>query len=71
MVCHKCGEAAMGICKFCGRAVCKNHHSTSRLTMLAMYLGSNETPKAVIVTNVLWCGTCHPQPEPIAVPEFF
>jgi len=36
-----------------------------------MYLGRDETPKAVVVSNVLWCGECDPQPEPIAVPEFY
>jgi glucose-1-phosphate thymidylyltransferase len=36
-----------------------------------MYLGDNETPKAVVVTNVLWCGECRPQPEPIEMPEFY
>jgi hypothetical protein len=71
MICHKCGEPSMGICKFCGRAVCRDHHTTAQPAMLAMYLGKNETPKAVVVTNVLWCGECRPQPEPIQVPEFY
>jgi len=39
--------------------------------MLAMYVGANNTPKAVVVSNVLWCGECRPQPEPIEIPEFF
>jgi len=71
MICHKCGEPAMGICKFCGRGVCKEHHSTSLPTIMAMYLGRDSTPKAVVVSNVLWCGECQPQPEPIEMPEFF
>jgi hypothetical protein len=24
-----------------------------------------------VVSNVLWCGECQPQPEPIEIPEFF
>jgi hypothetical protein len=71
MICHKCGEPAIGICKFCGRGVCKEHHSTSLPTIMAMYLGRDSTPKAVVVSNVLWCGECQPQPEPIEMPEFF
>jgi hypothetical protein len=39
--------------------------------MLAMYLGEANTPKAVVVSNVLWCGVCRPQPEPIEIPEFY
>ena len=71
MICHKCSEPATGVCKFCGRAVCKDHHSTDLPAMLVMYLGGNKTPKAVVVTNVLWCGECRPQPEPIEMPEFY
>ena len=71
MVCYKCGEPAVGVCKFCGRGVCMEHHTTTLPTMLCMYLGSNETPKAVEVSDVLWCGDCRPQPEPIEMPEFY
>jgi len=71
MVCYKCGEPAVGVCKFCGRGVCMEHHTTSLPTMLCMYLGGNETPKAVVVSDVLWCGECRPQPEPIEMPEFY
>lgn len=71
MVCYECSEPAIGICRFCGRGVCKEHHTTTLPTMVAMYLGGRETPKAVVVSNVLWCGECRPQPEPIEMPEFF
>ena len=71
MVCHKCGQPAIGICKFCGRAVCEDPHETTLPTMVAMYLGDQETPKAIVVSNVLWCGECRPQPEPIEIPEFY
>ena len=71
MVCYTCGEPAVGTCKFCGRGVCMEHHTTTLPTMLAVYLGKNETPKAVVVANVLWCEECRPQPEPIEMPEFY
>ena len=71
MVCHECGEPAIGVCKFCGRGVCREHHTTTLPMTLAVYLGDHETPKDVVVTNVLWCGECRPQPEPIAIPEFY
>lgn len=71
MICHECGEPAIGICKFCGRAVCRAHYTTVTPIVLAMYLGRQNTPKAVVVSNVLWCGKCQPQPEPIEIPEFF
>jgi hypothetical protein len=71
MVCFKCAEPAIGVCKFCGRGVCAEHYTTNLPTMLSMYLGGKETPKAVVVSNVLWCGECRPQPEPIEMPEFY
>jgi hypothetical protein len=71
MVCYRCGEPAVGVCKFCGRGVCMEHHTTTLPTMLSMFLGSGETPKAVAVSNVLWCGDCRPYPEPIDMPEFY
>lgn len=70
MVCHKCGQQAMGICKFCGRAVCANHHNQMPV-ILAVYVGRAQTPKTIVVAGALWCGVCQPQPEPIPMPEIF
>jgi hypothetical protein len=50
--------------------VCKDHASTMS-TFIAMFLGGNETPKGLAVANVIWCGVCEPQPEPIGMPELF
>lgn len=71
MICHRCGEPASGVCPFCGRAVCREHYTTTMPMILAMYLGAENTPKAVVVSNALWCGECYPQPEPIEMPEFY
>jgi hypothetical protein len=65
-----CGKPAQAVCYFCGRAVCKNHASTMS-SFLVMYLGGNDTPKGLAVANVIWCGICEPQPEPIPMPELF
>lgn len=70
MVCHNCQEPAMGVCKFCGRGVCSNHHSEMP-AILTIYLGAESTPKAIVVAGALWCGRCQPQPEPIPMPEIF
>jgi hypothetical protein len=40
-------------------------------TFLTMFVGANETPKGLAVGNVIWCGTCEPQPEPISMPELY
>ena len=70
MKCWKCEEDARAVCQFCGRAVCKTHASTMS-TFIAMYLGGNETPKGLAVANVIWCGICELQPEPISMPELY
>lgn len=58
----------MGICKFCGRGVCHNHHSKMPI-ILSVFNGKEYIPKAIVVADALWCGVCRPQPEPIPMPE--
>lgn len=70
MVCHQCKDPAIGICKFCGRAVCPKHHHNMPI-ILAAFLGRDNTPKTIVVADALWCGVCKPQPEPIPMPEIF
>jgi hypothetical protein len=66
MLCSQCDETARGACQFCGRGVCRDHHSS--LPYLVAVYGA-EPPRAVVVSDTLWCGVCRPQPEPIAMPE--
>jgi hypothetical protein len=70
MQCWHCDQPAQAVCKFCGRFVCKDHASTMS-TFIAMFLGANDTPKGLAVANVIWCGVCEPQPDPIEMPELF
>jgi len=70
MLCWECEQPARATCYFCGRAVCKEHAKTMP-AFLAMFLGSNSTPKGLAVANVIWCGICEPQPEPIGMPELW
>jgi hypothetical protein len=70
MKCWRCDEDARASCKMCGRFVCKSH--TAKLsTFISMYLGDQSTPKGLAVANVVWCGLCDPQPEPIPMPELY
>jgi len=34
-------------------------------------VGKDNIPKAIVVADVLFCGTCKPQPEPIEMPEIY
>jgi len=70
MQCWECDQPARAACKFCGRFVCKDHATTMPI-FLAMFLGDNKTPKGLAVADVIWCGVCDPQPEPIPMPELY
>lgn len=70
MKCWHCEEQARAACKFCGRFVCKEHIKPMS-TFIAMFLGNTETPKGLAVANVVWCGECEPQPEPVSMPELY
>lgn len=49
--------------------MCEKHHSKLPY-ILTIYVGPDETPKAVAVADALFCGECKPQPEPVELPEF-
>jgi hypothetical protein len=70
MKCYHCEEEARGVCSFCGRALCKEHMKTMP-AILSIYVGEANTPKAVVVSDALYCGVCKPQPEPIEMPEIY
>ena len=78
MKCWHCEESPRASCAFCGRFVCKDHASTmfTFITVdagveVVLSLGANNTPKGLAVANVIWCGECEPQPEPISMPELY
>jgi hypothetical protein len=70
MKCWYCDEEPRAACAFCGRFVCKDHLKTMS-TFLSMFVGANNVPKGLAVANVIWCGECEPQPEPISMPELY
>lgn len=70
MKCFHCDQDARGVCNFCGRALCKEHMK-SMPAILTIYVGEANVPKAVVVSDTLFCGVCKPQPEPIEMPELY
>ncbi len=40
-------------------------------SIVTIYVGDQNTPKAVVVGDALYCGACKPQPEPIEMPELY
>lgn len=67
MDCWHCRRTAVGVCRFCGRAVCENHASTRPYLLEVL---DNRTPvRALVVEDALHCGGCTPRPDPIDLPE--
>jgi hypothetical protein len=59
------GEVANGICRFCGRAVCKAH--VRELPYLTVVYPATRGLEGLAVEKVLWCGVCRPRPEPVSL----
>ncbi len=70
MKCFHCDEDARGVCNFCGRALCRAH-MRKMPSILTIYVGEANVPKAIVVSDALFCGVCRPQPEPIEMPELY
>ncbi|MGQ9907655.1 MAG: hypothetical protein ACUVS2_02350 [Candidatus Flexifilum sp.] len=68
--CWVCDRPANAVCRFCGRMVCKDHASKLPFTY-TIFVGANNTPKALIVADAVWCGVCRPLSEPIELPELY
>jgi len=68
MNCIHCNRNAHAVCRFCGRSVCKDHIRESPY-IVALYQGEDETPKAIVVPDAVWCGKCKPREQPVPLPE--
>lgn len=67
MDCWHCRRTAVGTCRFCGRGVCEDHAKTKPFVL--ELFRANETTKALVVEDALFCGACKPRPAPISLPE--
>ena len=63
MRCWICGATADGVCRFCGRAICKTHARTQAFLFAAWPTAAGL--RALAIEDALWCGVCHPRPDPI------
>jgi hypothetical protein len=64
MNCFECNRPAHGICKFCGRGVCKDHLQ-ERVHIVSVFNGENEKAKALVTKGALYCGKCKPVGDPV------
>jgi len=67
MDCWHCRRTAVGTCRFCGRGVCEDHAKTKPFVL--ELFRANESTKALVVEDALFCGACKPRPAPVALPE--
>jgi hypothetical protein len=63
MECWIGGEVASGVCRFCGRGLCKGH--AKEMPYLTVVYGGPQGLEGLAVEGVLWCGVCRPHPKPV------
>lgn len=63
MQCWVCASPASGVCRFCGRAVCRNDAKTQAF-VLEVYPGE-ATLYGLAVEDALYCGVCKVKPDPV------
>lgn len=67
MDCWHCRKTALGTCRFCGRGLCEDHVQTHPFVLDLLREGGGT--KALVVEDALYCGTCRPRPDLLALPE--
>jgi len=68
MNCIHCDRTAYANCRFCGRAVCKDHLQESPF-IVELYQGEDGVQKAIVVPDAVYCGVCKPREQPVPLPE--
>ncbi len=68
-MCWFCRQASRGCCRFCGRGVCEDHATFGPYVLDLHRSESRGRTEALVVEDALLCGTCHPRPQPVAMPE--
>lgn len=64
MHCWHCERPAHSQCKFCGRAVCKDHFKTMP-HIVAVYTDAQQTVQALVTPEAVHCGVCRPLGAPV------
>jgi hypothetical protein len=63
--CWVCGGEGEGLCRFCGRGVCKEHARTRAFLFEAWDQAG--TLRGLAVEDALHCGVCKVRPDPVDV----
>lgn len=68
MNCWYCERPSHGICRFCGRAVCRDHFQKFPF-VLSVFPDQQGHYHALVVADTLYCGVCKPKEDPVRVPD--
>ncbi len=68
MQCWHCERPAHAACRFCGRAVCREHVQELPF-VLEIYRGRTGHTRALVVADAIWCGVCKPEEDPVDLPN--
>ena len=68
MNCWHCDRPAHAMCRFCGRAVCREHVQ-SLPCIVALFRNDEGEQQALVVGDAVWCGVCQPKEDPVDLPE--
>jgi hypothetical protein len=67
MDCWHCRRTAVATCRFCGRAICEDHVQVH--PYILELFKSQDSTKALVVEDAVFCGACTPRPAPLDLPE--
>jgi hypothetical protein len=66
MNCWHCDRPAHGVCRFCGRGLCRAHIQTLPY-IVDVYRTQTREYRALVVGDTLYCGVCRPQENPVKI----
>jgi hypothetical protein len=66
MNCWHCDRPAHGVCRFCGRGVCRDHARTMPY-ISELYHTQKGEQRALVVGDTLYCGVCQPKEDPVKI----
>lgn len=64
MNCITCDRPAHAVCRFCGRAVCRDHLKTMPY-ILSLLPAEDGAVQALVQPDAVYCGGCQPRGRPV------
>ncbi len=68
MNCIHCDRPAHSVCRFCGRAVCREHIQS--MPFILEIFNDSAAPghyKGLVVPDAVYCGLCKPKDEAVSL----